>query len=90
LQSTEKLPYNYGMLIGRGDTATDLAVVPGSPADKAGISENDILLEVDGKQLNESYMLSDAVDAHKPGDVLKVKIYHKGQEKTVSVTLEKK
>ena len=30
---------------------TDLAVVPGSPADKQGIVENDIILEIEGERL---------------------------------------
>ncbi len=89
LQTNNKLPYDYGMLVARGDTAGDLAVLPGSPADKAGIIENDIILEADGKQLNESYALSDAIAAKKPGDSIALKIFHKGEVKTINVKLEK-
>ncbi len=90
VQTANKLPYNYGMLIVRGANKTDLAVVPGSPADKAGIVENDIILEVSGKQLNERNLLSDALGELKPGDSVNLKIYHRGEEKNVTVTLDKK
>jgi serine protease Do len=89
IQSANKLPYDYGMLVARGDTDTDLAVLPGSPADKAGIMENDIILEADGKQLDESYTLSDAIAAKKPGDSIALKIFHKGNIKTISIKLDK-
>jgi len=89
LQANNKLPYDYGMLVARGDKQTDLAVLPGSPADKAGIVENDIILEADGKQLNENYTLSDAIAAKKPGDTISLKIFHKGDIKTIGVKLGK-
>jgi S1-C subfamily serine protease len=87
LKENNKLPYDYGMLVGRGEKPTDLAVVPGSPADKAGVVENDIILEADGKQLNESYSLGDVVENKKPGDQIELKVFHKGEVKSVKVIL---
>jgi serine protease Do len=89
LKNNNKLPYDYGMLVIRGDKATDLAVLPGSPADKAGITENDIILEADGKKLDESNLLSDVIATKKPGDTVELKIFHKGEVKTVKVKLDK-
>lgn len=90
MQQSNHLPYGYGVLVARGNDPADLAVIPGSPADKAGIQENDILLEVDGKQLNERYDLIAALESKKPGDVVIVKVFHKGKEEILKVTLEKK
>ena len=87
LKADNKLPYDYGMLVVRGDKQTDLAVMPGSPADKAGIVENDIIMEADGKQLNEKYILADAIAGKKPGDSISLKIFHKGEVKTVNIKL---
>lgn len=87
LQSTNKLTYNYGMLVSSDNGQP--AVVSGSPADKAGLKENDIILEMDGKQLNERFLLSDAIDQHKPGDTVTIKISHNGTEKTIQVQLSK-
>ncbi len=82
-----KLPYDYGMLIGHGASTNDVAVVTGSPADKAGLKDQDIILEADGKELNEQYDLADAVRAYKPGDKMLLKLYRQGVVETVSVTL---
>jgi serine protease Do len=40
------LPVTDGALIRRGDDVTQLAVIPGSPADKAGLEENDIITRI--------------------------------------------
>jgi serine protease Do len=90
MKKANNLPYGYGVIVSRGKDPVDLAVIPGSPADKAGIQENDILLEVDGKQLNERYDLIAAIENKKPGDVVTIKVFHKGKEETLKVTLEKK
>jgi len=83
------LSISQGALIVRGDTRTDLAVVPGSPADKAGLVENDIILAVDGKTLDDkNNNLADIVAAHKPGDEVTLKIWHKGDIKEAKVKLE--
>lgn len=89
IQSQNNLSYDYGALVTRGETMNDLAVIPGSPADKAGIMENDIILEINGKKINSKNQLSDLIAAFKPGDDVMIKIFHKGDEKEVSVKLEK-
>jgi len=53
MKDANKLTVDYGVLVKAGTTANDLAVIPGSPADKAGIVENDIILEVDGVKLDD-------------------------------------
>jgi serine protease Do len=90
LKEANRLPFDYGALVIRGETKQDLAVVPGSPADKAGIVENDIILEINGQKINSNNQLTDLLANYKPGDTIQLKIYHKGQEKEVNVKLEKK
>ena len=82
------LPVDYGALIVRGENVTDLAVVPGSPADKAGLMENDIILEVQGEKVTKENNLGKLIRKHKPGDTIELKILRKGEEKTVEVTLD--
>jgi S1-C subfamily serine protease len=89
VKNNNNLPYSYGALVSRGESRADLAVVPGSPADKAGIQENDIILEVNGKKVTERTQLADLIAAHKPGDEISLKIYHKGEEKEIKVILGK-
>jgi serine protease Do len=88
LAKRQNLPRSYGALVSRGDQPTDLAVIPGSPADKAGVTENDIILEVNGQKLDEDHTLAGLLKKFTVGDTVTVKLYHKGEDKTVQVRLE--
>lgn len=90
LKQKTGLPFTYGALVVRGDTVTDFAVVPGSPADKAGIVENDIILLVDGKQVDTDHSLVYFMGQHSVGDEVTIKLWHKGETKDVKVTLEER
>jgi serine protease Do len=87
LKEKNKLPVDYGALIVRGQSKDELAIVPGSPADKAGLVENDIILEIDGVNIDESHTLASLIRSKKVGDVITLNIYHKGETKTVKLTL---
>ncbi len=82
------LSVDYGALVVRGENVEELAVIPGSPADKAGLLENDIIIEVDGEKLEDGMNLSRIVAEKVAGDVMKLKVLSKGEEKEVEVTLE--
>ncbi|HBP01533.1 MAG TPA: hypothetical protein DD454_04985 [Candidatus Moranbacteria bacterium] len=90
LQENNDLPFDYGVLVQRGSTLSELAVIPGSPADKAGIMENDIILEIDGKRISEQNQLGDLISEHNVGDAVKLKIWQKGVEKEIQVILEER
>jgi serine protease Do len=87
IQQENNLPYNYGALVLRGQKMTDFAVIPGSPADKAGIVENDIILEINGQKIDENNSLSSLISQHKVGDTVTLKVWHKGNEQNIQVTL---
>lgn len=72
-------PKDAGVLIG--------TVEPDSPAAKAGIQVGDILLAVDGEQVESTRMLSRSVRRHKNGDSVKVDLLRDRAKKTLSVTL---
>ncbi|MDX9971077.1 MAG: trypsin-like peptidase domain-containing protein [Candidatus Gracilibacteria bacterium] len=88
IKENNKLDTEYGVLVLRGEKIEDLAVIPGSPADKAGIMENDIILEIDGIKLEEGKSLVKIISSKKPGDSVKLKLLSKGKEKEISVVLE--
>lgn len=88
LKDKNNLKVDYGVLVQRGKTDSDLAVIPGSPADKAGVVENDIILEVDGVKLDTEHDLATIIRGKNVGDSISLKILDKGQEKTVTVKLE--
>ena len=62
-------------------------VTPGSPAAAAGLKGGDIMVEFDGKPMGNLYDFTYALRAHKPGDVVNVKILRGGQPLEVKVTL---
>lgn len=82
------LSVDYGVLVKAGSRITDLAVVPGSPADKAGILENDIILEINGEKIDSSNSLVKLIQQYKVGDEVELKVLSKSKEKTVKVKLE--
>jgi S1-C subfamily serine protease len=84
------LDFEHGALVIRGQNITDLAVVPGSPADKAGIVENDIILEIEGEKIDEDNQLSQAINQYSVGETITMKVWHKGEEKEVALTLEER
>ena len=88
MKDKNNLTVDYGVLVKAGATAAELAVIPGSPADKAGIVENDIVLEIDGIKLDDKTNLASVIREKTIGQVINLKILHRGVEKTVSVTLE--
>ncbi len=90
IQSQDNLPLDYGALILRGESMQELAVIPGSPADKVGLVENDIILEVDGKKIEGNYTLSKAILSHNVGDTVELKVYHRGDQKKVKLKLEER
>lgn len=90
LAEKNNLSVDYGVLVVRGEARDELAVMSGSPADKAGIVENDIILEADGKRLDEDNSLARLIGNKQPGDKIELKVLRKGQEKKIIVTLEER
>jgi serine protease Do len=87
LKDEAKLPFDYGALVTRGQTIRDFAVMPGSPADKAGIAENDIILEVNGVKIDADHSLVSLLNQYSPNDTVTLKVWHKGDTKDIPVTL---
>ena len=88
LQSELKLPDDHGALIVRGDTPGAVAVLPGSAADKAGLKEGDIILEIDGEKVTPDRPLQSFIRVKRPGDVVTLTVLSGSERKTVRVTLE--
>jgi S1-C subfamily serine protease len=88
------LPVDKGALVQK--------IVPGGPADKAGlkvgqtvtgdgvIAGSDLIVEVDGKQVESPDDVPAAIADNKPGDTVKVTFYRGDDRKTVDVELGKR
>ncbi len=84
-----KLDITEGALLVPGNTTTDTAVLPDSPASKAGLQANDVITEVNGKKLSKDYDLAQAISQFQPNDKINLKVWTKGQLRDVAVTLER-
>jgi serine protease Do len=63
-------------------------VSPGSPAERAGLRQGDVITHVDGAEMRTNEDLALRVHGHQPGDVLALRVRRGGQEEAVAVTLE--
>ena len=66
------------------------SVVPGDPAEKAGIKTGDIIAEFDGKTIDELSDLPRTVAAAAPGKKVDVKIVRDGKEMVVQLKVGRK
>ena len=65
-------------------------ITPGSPAEKGGLQAGDVVVEFGGLPVTDLTTYSQALFAHKPGDVVPVVVVRAGQRLTLSVTLGKR
>jgi S1-C subfamily serine protease len=68
-----------------GVTAT--YVHPGSPAEKAGIQEGDVILRLDGRKVSDRADLTSRIWKKKPGDEAKISVRRNGEEIELDVRL---
>jgi serine protease Do len=73
------LPVDHGLYVGN--------VENDSPADKAGLKDDDIIIAVDDTKLGENASLTDVLFTHKPGDKVEITVAREDGQHTFSVTL---
>lgn len=82
-----ELPVSYGVLIASGTNIGERAISPNSPAEKAGLQEKDIVLEMDGQRIDKNNSLAKIISKYNPGDTVSLKILRNGTELLKSVVL---
>ncbi len=82
---TPSLAGAFGLKKPKGVIVAD--IVPGSPADKAGLKRGDVILEVNGEAVNSPAELQIAIRSHKAGEKVKLKVWRKNKTITISVRL---
>ncbi|MCS7093337.1 MAG: trypsin-like peptidase domain-containing protein [Patescibacteria group bacterium] len=65
-------------------------IIPGSPAEKGGLQEDDIIVEIDGKRLrtDDNQGLARIIAEKRVGQKISVKVWRNGEIKTFEITLE--
>lgn len=86
IQKDNNLSVDYGAWIIKGIQG-EPAVSPASPAEKAGLKENDIILEFNGEKITLENSLAKIILKYNPGDKAVLKILRNSQEKIIEVIL---
>lgn len=73
------LPSDYGAIVNE--------VISDSPADRAGLKSDDIILEAEGTKISSANGLIEFVSGQEPGDEIHLTIMRDGQRQELSATL---
>lgn len=76
------LPKGVGLLFSH--------IAEGSPAEKAGLKDNDIIVTFDGQLIVNYSQLSTLIELRGPGAEVPVTVLRKGEEKEFTITLEER
>ena len=63
------------------------SVMPGEPADKAGMKAGDVILSVDGKDIADSSALLRTIAGKNPGAEIKITVWRDGKSHDLTLTL---
>ncbi len=63
------------------------SLVPDGPAAQSGISTNDVILRVAGREIGSAKAISEEITNHQPGDTVTIDLIHKGKQAKLDVTL---
>lgn len=88
LAEKEKLSRDYGALVVGAEG--EASVLPGSPAEKAGVKERDIILEINGEILNLDNTLATVIQKHQVGEEVSMKVFREGKEMELKAVLEER
>jgi len=84
---SKKLSVDYGAIITKGDSVDDPAIAAGSPAEKAGLKEGDIILEMGGEKITEDNTIAKIITSYNSYDSVDLKILRDGKEMIITVVL---
>lgn len=90
---TADIAYQFNLAVNNGayilsSSDGSPSVLPGGPADKAGLREKDIIVKVNNVSIDSRTSLTGALTQFKVGDRVNLSIIREGKSLTVPVTLE--
>ncbi len=88
LQKRFRLPVNAGAFVLREGMTRSPAIIPDSPADRAGMKEADIIIAMNDASINEKMAIEDVLESTPIGKTLEIKILREGKEHTLTLTAE--
>ncbi|MDP3785330.1 MAG: trypsin-like peptidase domain-containing protein [bacterium] len=88
LKERFSLPIDHGALAINEGVPGDFAIVPKSPAERAGLKEFDVITHCNGKEISDKETLEDLLAGREIGDEVELKIFRKGENFPVKIRLE--
>ena len=83
LKDKLKLPVDYGALI----ASEQHAIIPHSPAAKAGLKEKDIILEINNEKITTDKNIQDFLENLSVSETIKLKVLREGEKLDIKMTL---
>jgi len=83
----EERPYLGIRYVQRPRGAEVQEVIPGSPAEEAGLRVGDLIRKVDGQSVSPGRPLAEVLSAYRPGDRVVLTVEREGREIEIPVTL---
>ena len=74
----QKLDVDHGVFV--------INVVPGGPADQAGVKAGDVVVAIDGVAIDQQTSFSEALFAHQPGETVPITVVRDGKEIELTIT----
>jgi serine protease Do len=81
------LSVQNGAFVAPSSDSTQPSVISGSPADKAGITVNDVITAVNGTSIDQSHSLTSLLDQYTPGTSINLTVLRGGKTIQVNVVL---
>jgi len=82
---TRELAPQFGLKNDHGAIVAD--VTPGKPGDQAGLKTGDVIVKINGEEVQDSNDLTMKVTGHAPGDTVTLDVIRDGKPMTIKVTL---
>lgn len=76
-----------GAYISESTNPNSPSIIPGSPADKAGLKQRDIITAIDDTKIDQTHSLSSLLGTHQPGDKVKLTVVRDGKTLHINATL---
>jgi len=83
----ENLGVDYGAYIINNSQDKTSPIVKGSPAEKIGLKEKDVILSINGTQLNDKNTLVDEIIKYDIGEEVTLKVWRDGKELELKLNL---
>ena len=90
---TDDYAYQFNLSVKRGaylapSSGGQSSIINGSPADKAGLKEKDIITKIEGTNIDANNSLTSILGRHNVGDKVTLTVIRDGKEKQITATLE--